>query len=80
MRINAKTARRLESLCLDMASEAELTEVAQFAQGDTARRARAVLLERARELARRAAQDLARGLDHVWPGWQASVIHPSLHP
>lgn len=70
MRINAKTARRLESLCLDMASEAELTQVADLGHGAQVHEARALLLERARELARRAAQDLARGLDHVWPAWR----------
>ena len=70
MKINAKTARRLESLCLELASEPELAQVAELATGDQQREARRLLLARAREMARRQARELAAGLDRVWPAWR----------
>jgi hypothetical protein len=70
MKINAATARRLESLSLELASEPELAEVAELGQGAQRREARRLLLARSRELAHRAARELAAGLDRVCPGWR----------
>lgn len=73
MAVDTKTRRRLESLCLDLASEAELEAVAEYAQGEQQREARRLLRERCQEMAARAARDLRAALTRVWPGWEQAL-------
>jgi len=72
MKIKAKDRRRLEALCLELASEAELETVADLGTGEQQREARRLCLERAREMARRAARVLTASLDRVWPDWRVA--------
>lgn len=65
-----KTKRRLDSLCLELASEAELEQVAEWSRGDQQKEARRILLARCQELARRAARDLRQTLAKFWPDWE----------
>lgn len=68
---------RLDSLSLELASESELEAVAEHAaQPERRREARALALERSRELARRAAQDLQAF--YARPRRQYSPVCPKL--
>lgn len=70
MQPDSKTKRRLDSLCLELASEAELEQVAEWSRGDQQKQARRILLARCQELAKRAARDLRQALAKVWPEWE----------
>lgn len=62
MKLTARQIRGLESLCLELATEAELERVAEYTTGEPHREARRLLLARCQELARRAARDLSAAL------------------